>query len=146
MSEKKLLAIWARNEWGGEMRSLAEGNLVGGKGLSDDVSFGSRRQVTIIEEEVWISIMEQLGSDLPGFTRRANLMVRGIQLKETKGRILRIGSCRLEIAGETKPCSSMDEKLQGLKTALKPDWNGGVFGSVLNGGKICVGDNVSCEE
>ena len=145
MTEGRLVAIWGRQEWGGEMRSFPWGNLVTGKGLTEDVSFGSRRQVTIIEEEVWTSIMKELESDLPGSTRRANLMIRGIRLRETKGKVLRIGDCRIEIVGETKPCASMDEKLPGLKEALKPHWNGGVFGSVIDGGKIKVGDLVGWE-
>ena len=138
----KLLAIWAREKWGGEVTSLDEANLVKGKGLTEDVSFGGRRQVTIIEQEKWQAVTEKLNTDLPPESRRANLLVSGINLKETKGRILRIGECRIQISGETKPCAAMDEKLQGLKDALKPNWNGGAFGKVIEGGKIFVGDEV----
>ena len=146
MKSGKLLAIWARKEWGGEMRSLDEANLVESKGLTEDVSFGGRRQVTIIEQEAWTAVMNELKSDLPPETRRANLLVSGINLEETRGRILIIGDCRLQITGETKPCAAMDEKLPGLRKALKPNWNGGAFGKVLVGGKIFVGDKVGWEE
>jgi len=146
MSESKLLGIWGRKEWGGEMDSFDSANLEANKGLAEDVSFGSRRQVTIIEEEVWTKVMTELGSDLPPQTRRANLMIRGIRLKENKGKILQIGECQIEIMGETTPCASMDRKLPGLKDALKPNWNGGAYGKVLNSGKISVGDSVDWSE
>ncbi len=142
MIEGKLRGIWTRKEWGGVMTSFESAKLVESKGIANAVSFGSRRQVTIIEEEVWESIMKLLSSDLPPFTRRANLMVNGIKLKETRGQILIIGGCRIQIEGETKPCASMDKKLSGLREALKPNWNGGVFGSVLGGGEIFLGDKV----
>jgi len=124
------------------MTSFDSAKLVKGKGIAEAVSFGSRRQVTIIEKGVWESVMKSLNSDLPPFTRRANLMVKGIELKETRGQILMIGRCRIQIEGETKPCASMDEKLSGLREALKPNWNGGVFGSVLDDGEISIGDDV----
>ena len=146
MSESKLLGIWGRKEWGGDMDSFDSANLEAGKGLAEDASFGSERQVTIIEEEVWTKVMDELESDLPPQTRRANLMVSGIRLKETKGKILQIGKCRIEIMGETAPCVSMDRKLPGLKNALKPNWNGGAYGKVLDSGKISVGDPVTWQE
>jgi len=146
MSEGKLLAIWARKEWGGEMSPLDAANLVEGKGLVEDVSFGGRRQITIIEEEAWTNVMKQLSSDLPPETRRANLLVSGISLKESRGQILKIGDCRIKITGETKPCAAMDAKLPGLRKALKPDWNGGAIGKVLDSGKILVGEKVIWED
>ncbi|MEZ5346015.1 MAG: MOSC domain-containing protein [Pyrinomonadaceae bacterium] len=142
MNKGQLLNIWGRKEWGGPMSSFADAVLEAGKGMREDVSFGSKRQITIIAEEVWDSVMNQLDSDLPPETRRANLLVRGISLKETKGKILQLGKCRLEIIGETEPCDLMDKKLPGLKNALKPDWNGGVFGIVLDSGTLSVGDPV----
>lgn len=146
MEKGKLLAIWVRKEWGGEMNSLDVANLVKGKGLVEDVSFGGRRQVTVIEEEKWNAVNNKLNSDLPPKTRRANLMISGINLEQSRGKILKIGNCRIEIKGETKPCAAMDEKFPGLKNALKPNWNGGAFGKVLDSGQIFVGDEAVLEE
>jgi MOSC domain-containing protein YiiM len=39
----------------------------------------------------------------------------------------------------------MDEALPGLQAALKPEWSGGVFAQVLDGGTIRVGDTIAWE-
>ena len=59
--------------------------------------------------------------------------------------MLRVGECRLQIGGETRPCYRMDAALDGLEDALKKDWRGGVFCVVLDDGVIRVGDAVRLE-
>ena len=73
-------------------------------------------------------------------------MVSGMRLANTRGRTLRIGGVRVAIGGETTPCEQMEEALPGLQAAMRPCWNGGVFGQVLNDGIIAVGDSVSWDE
>ena len=142
MSDSRLLKIWTRKEWGGEMTSHDSVLLVKDKGIQDAVSYGKPRQITIIEQEVWTKVMQQLAADMPPQTRRANLLLEGIKLKLTKGKTLVIGDCLLEIKGETTPCIAMDFKLRGLQSALMPDWNGGAYASVIRGGTINTGDKV----
>jgi MOSC domain-containing protein YiiM len=77
--------------------------------------------------------------------RRANLMVSGVRLQDTRFQILRVGDCAIELRGETRPCERMDEAHQGLRKALEEGWGGGVFGRVIQGGEIRVGDEVWLE-
>ena len=78
----------------------------------------------------------------PGPSRRANLLVEGVELPRAKGGILRIGAVRLEVTGQTYPCVRMEEARPGLLKALAKDWRGGVTCRVLSGGQIALGDAV----
>jgi MOSC domain-containing protein YiiM len=141
-----LEAIWLKRAHRGPMDPRESATLVEGKGLEGNVGRSSRRQVTIIEREIWEALMRETGATAPPSTRRANLMVSGIQLVDTRKRVLRIGDTRLEIAGETKPCERMEEAVPGLGAAMYPDWRGGAFAKVLTGGTIHVGDTVAWDE
>jgi MOSC domain-containing protein YiiM len=128
------------------MDEVTEATALAGQGLAGNADRSRRRQITIIEREVWDAIAKQLGEAIPPSSRRANLMVSGMGLENTRGRVLRIGAVRLAIGGETTPCERMDEAFPGLREALRPDWGGGVFAQVLDDGIIAVGDAVSWED
>ena len=142
----RLEAIWSKRAHRGPMDPRDSAVLIAGQGVEGSVGRSSRRQVTLIEREVWESLMRETGSNAPPSTRRANLMISGISLADTRKRVLRIGTTRLEIAGETKPCERMEEAVTGLRAAMYPNWRGGAFAKVLTGGAIRVGDAVSWEE
>lgn len=142
----RLDAIWIKRMKRGPMDPATEAALVAGRGIRGNANQRGKRQVTIIERERWDALMKELGADLSPSTRRANLMVSGVSLAGMRGRVLRIGACRVRIYGETKPCERMDEALPGLQQAMRPNWGGGAFGEILDDGVIHIGDAVSFEE
>ena len=142
----RLEGIWVKRFKGGPMDATPSARLDAGQGIAGNANRGGRRQVTIIELEAWRRITAGLGSDADPATRRANLMVSGIDLRDSRGRTLRIGACRVRVYGETRPCNLMEESLPGLRAALAPDWGGGVFGEVLDDGEISIGDTVAWED
>ena len=116
--------------------------MVAGRGIAGNANQGGTRQVTIIAREMWDAVARD-GLD-PG-ARRANLMVSGIDLTQSRGRILRIGGVRVRLNGETRPCEQMEDAQPGLQSAMQAPWGGGAFGEVLDDGEIAVGDAVSLE-
>jgi MOSC domain-containing protein YiiM len=105
-----------------------------------------KRQVTILDQAAWEAARQELGRpDLPWLLRRANLLVSGLDLRNSTGRLLRVGPALLEITGETDPCVKIDRPTPGLRRALTPDWRGGVTARVRDGGRIEAGMAVAFE-
>jgi len=138
----RLEAIWIKRAHRGPMDPVAAATLVTGTGIVGNVDAGGRRQVTLIARERWAEVLRRLGTSLPADTRRANLLVSGLDLADSGGRVLLIGACRLRLRGETRPCGRMDEAHPGLRAALEPSWGGGAYGEVLDDGTITVGDEI----
>lgn len=117
-----------------------------GAGLEGDHAGGGNRQVTLMSEESWSAACADLGRpELSPGLRRANLVVEGVDLSSAIGRVLEIGSSRIRVIAETRPCRLMDDAAPGLQNALDPDRRGGVYGRVIEGGPIQVGDAVRTE-
>jgi MOSC domain-containing protein YiiM len=127
------------------MDAVRAATLEPGLGLEGNANRGGRRQVTIITRERWAELMRDLGADVPPSARRANLMISGLDLENSRGRILRMGGARLRINGETRPCERMEEAHAGLQALMRERWGGGAFAEVLDGGEIQVGHHVAWE-
>ena len=140
MKNGRIEAIWIKRFKRGPMDAVTEAEMVNRRGLVGNADQGGRRQVTLIDAAVWEQVMKELNANLDPSLRRANLMVRGIDLAQSRKKILQLGACRVRIFNETKPCERMDEALLGLQKALYDDWRGGAFGEVMTGGIVRVGD------
>ena len=138
--------LWVKRAHKGPMDAQTAIELVPARGVAGSADRGGRRQVTLLEREVWEAMMRELGSDADPDTRRANVLVSGIDLRKSRGRVLRIGQARVRIAGEVKPCERMEETVPGLRALMFPDWRGGAFAEILEGGSVAVGDTVAWDD
>jgi MOSC domain-containing protein YiiM len=129
------------------MQELAAVRITVEAGLEGD-SRGrpGRRQVTVLARSAWEAACSELNApQLPWTTRRANLLVEGLELEGKIGDELRIGNTVLIICGETRPCERMNEAYPGLTPALEPRWRGGVTCRVVRSGSVVVGSPVTLE-
>jgi len=138
-------AIWLKTARRGPMEAVEEASLVKGVGIEGNADRGGYRQVTLLETGAWERATAELGVTVDPADRRANLLVRGLELRDTVDRVVAIGDARIQIRGETLPCGRMDDAARGLRDALASEWRGGVYGMVLAGGMISVGDAISWE-
>src|SRR4051812_34859546 len=132
----RIEALWIKRARRGPMDAVAKARALAGRGLVGNADQGGRRQVTLIDAGAWEGVMQSLGATLSPSARRANVMLRGVDLAHSRGKVLRLGTCTLRIYGETKPCERMDEALPGLRKAMYADWQGGAFGEVIEGGAL----------
>lgn len=133
-------ALALRAEKSDPMQEIDHAVLVPGDGVEGEARSPGKRQITLLAEEAWTVTCKELDASLPWWTRRANVLLAGIDLQNSVDKEIHIGPAVIRVHGETRPCALMDELHDGLRTALKPDMRGGVFGEVLRGGTIKPGD------
>jgi len=144
--ESRVTGIWLKPAHKAKMQTVDLATMITMKGLEGNINQGGKRQVTIIEAEIWRWLMLEMGSDLPPETRRANVMLENFSLYESTGKILQISDCQIQIIGETKPCKQMEKALPGLEKLMKTGWRGGAYGVILHGGIVEINDPVLCHE
>jgi MOSC domain-containing protein YiiM len=106
----------------------------------------SSRQITVLCEEQWQQACRALNIVLPWTTRRANLLICGLQFNAQHiGKVIHIGQLQLLITGETEPCFKMDLVHPGLYDALN-NFKAGVTCKVLNDADIQIGDTIHITE
>jgi MOSC domain-containing protein YiiM len=140
-----VLGISARIESRAPMVVFASAKVSFKHGVGDDFRGLKRnnRQITLMSIEGWEAALKELDKDLHWTTRRANILVKGIDLENTNGEVLKVGSFLVEITGELNPCERMDEQVAGLTKALTPNWRGGVTCKLLREGIVNEKDKVS---
>jgi MOSC domain-containing protein YiiM len=136
----EIVSIWIKRAHRGVMDGVDEVQAVAGRGLVGNADQRGRRQVTIIDEAAWRDAGEEAGAEVDPSKRRANVMVRGIPLADSREKLLRLGDCLIRILGETRPCERMEEAQAGLRQALRSSWRGGVFGEIVEGGSFRIGE------
>ena len=143
----QLIRIWLKPAPGEPLQEVEHASARSDHGLVGNAEQGGPRQVTVLSIEGWEAANAAAGAELDPAARRANILVTGLgDLAESTGRVLRVGGARIQVTGETRPCSFMDAAHQGLRTAMKVDWRGGVHGIVLNDADLAVGDEVFWED
>lgn len=138
----RVTGLWLKPAHHAAMKAVKTARMIKMRGLEGNINQGGKRQVTLIEAEVWRWLMTEMQADLPPQTRRANIMLTHVPLKNSKGKILQIGPCKIRIMGETKPCRQMEQALPGLKELMFDAWRGGAYGQIIEGGIISLNDSV----
>ena len=146
-------ALWVKRFHRGPMDAVERAFVRAGRGVVGSADQGGRRQITLLADEGWRAAREEAFGEAAAAldvaapsARRANVLLSGLDLRDSRERVLRLGGCRVRVLGETRPCERMDEALAGLRLALSPEWRGGVFGEILQDGEIAIGDPAGWEE
>ena len=116
-----------------------------GGSLGGDHGTSRRRGITFLASGAWNDACTDLGTKLPWHARRANVLLEADGLEHLIGGRVHVGELLLQIHRETTPCGRMDEIVPGLCRVLRDDCRGGVYGEVLRGGSLRVGDMVRAE-
>ena len=139
-----LTAIYLRAGARIPVKSTREAKAIANVGLEGDHARGGRRQITVLSEEGWAAACREFGSEVDPSVRRANLLVRGIDLGERIRGELRIGEVVIEVLSECRPCELLDQDgNEGLCASLRADRRAGVSGRIVQGGDLKVGMDVS---
>lgn len=139
----RVCGIAFRPEGSAVMRDISVCTVEAKRGLTVEDRHHGKREITLLSQEAWSAVCRDMGQEIAWTTRRANILVAGIDLGACIGKTLLVGHVRVYVHGETKPCRLMDDQVPGLRQALKPDCRGGVHGQVTHGGTIRTGDPVT---
>ena len=123
---------------------IADTAILGEAGIEGDHARPGKRAVTLIQAEHLPVIAALTGAAVDPALLRRNLVVSGLNLAALRGGRIRIGAVVLQVEGPCPPCSRMEDALgHGGYNAVRG--HGGWYASVVAGGEIRVGSDVSPE-
>jgi len=100
------------------------------------------RQITLIEAEALEEVARILKLPaIPAGASRRQVLVRGIDLNTTVGKMLRVGPLLIKVEELCDPCRNM-ETMVGSGAHRAMENRGGVCARVLEGGTLRPGDTV----
>jgi MOSC domain-containing protein YiiM len=104
----RLEALWVKRFKRGPMDPKTSARLVAGRGIEGNANQGGKREVTVILAEDRKRVSDELGRPADPSWRRANVLVSGVDLRESRGKVLRVGPVKISVSGETRPCERMN--------------------------------------
>ena len=146
-----LLGIARHDRPRGAMETLDAAEVGLATGVEGDYRGGlkpgrNRRQVTAMAASSWAAAVPDLGAPVPWQERRVNLLIDGLDLEDCAGaRLVFAGGVVLGVTGWCDPCKKMELVAVGLEAALRPGWRSGINTTVIEPGRIRVGDEIRIE-
>ncbi len=115
---------------------------IAGRGLEGDRKYGAHRQITIVSTDELDDAAAEWGREIPAGSTRRQVTISGSRLDRTEGSVIRLGDVVVSVVGDCAPCEEMEESVgPGARAALRG--RAGVTGTIVEGGTIRVGDQVS---
>jgi MOSC domain-containing protein YiiM len=135
---------------GSQMQRVPNVEAVQGKGLTGDRyaertgywSGSDECQITLIEAEGLDEIEAQTSVDVSGGQHRRNIVTRGVDIHELRGKRFRVGGAVLEYDRPRPPCRYIQSVSERGMTKALGRGRGGICARVVESGTISVGDEI----
>lgn len=148
-------AIFTASEGSAPMESVLEIEAISRRGLRGDrymkgtgyYSGFDECEVTFIEQEAISEIAAEFEIDLSDGRHRRNVVTSGLSVQDLLGVEFRVGEVTFEGTRPRPPCVHVEQVAgeNGVARSLKND-RGGICASVVEGGRIEVGDEIEALE
>lgn len=151
----EVVGIYLAAAGGLPMQAVAGVDAAAGQGLQGDRyrtgrgywSYDSRlyEDVTLIAVEALAAAAAEHGVSLRGGASRRNIETRGVDLDALVGQLFRAGGVELRGERPCEPCRYLDG-VTGLSAKTALQGRGGLRATVVRGGRLQVGDDVTAGE